>query len=74
MAIDPRSEPRVGERVPYVITAGPPGLPLIRSVRSPQELLADPNLKINTEYYITKVIIPPLDRCFSLIGVQVQSW
>uniref|UniRef100_A0A1B6DGY7 DNA polymerase n=4 Tax=Clastoptera arizonana TaxID=38151 RepID=A0A1B6DGY7_9HEMI len=73
-ATDPRSEPRVGERVPHVIIAGPPGLPLIRLVRSPTALLLDPSLKIYSEYYLTRVIIPPLDRCFSLIGVSVGSW
>jgi hypothetical protein len=25
-------------------------------------------------YYITRVIIPPLDRCFSLLGAEVESW
>lgn len=71
---DPRLEPRVGQRVPYVIVAGPPGLPLIRLVRSPHALLADASLKINAEYYITRVIIPPLDRCFSLIGAHAAAW
>lgn len=74
LLVDPRSEPRVCERVPYVVVAGPPGLPIIRLVRSPYELLADPSLKINAEYYITRVIIPPLDRCFSLLGVDIFKW
>ena len=30
---DRRSEPRVGERVPYVVVYGSPGLPLIQLVR-----------------------------------------
>ncbi|KAG8252327.1 DNA polymerase zeta catalytic subunit, variant 2 [Homalodisca vitripennis] len=72
--VDPRLEPRVGQRVPYVIVAGPPGLPLIRLVRSPAILLADDSLKINAEYYISRVIIPPLDRCFSLIGANIPMW
>jgi len=71
---DRRAEPRQNERVPYVIVNGPPGLPLIRLVRSPHELLADPSLRANAVYYITRVIIPPLDRCFSLLGAEVESW
>ncbi|XP_045467770.1 DNA polymerase zeta catalytic subunit isoform X2 [Harmonia axyridis] len=74
VAVDKRAEPRRGERVPYVIINGPPGLPLIRMVRSPHELLKDPALKPNALYYITRVIIPPLNRCFNLIGVDMQHW
>ncbi|KAL1488019.1 hypothetical protein ABEB36_015394 [Hypothenemus hampei] len=72
--MDPRNEPRSGERVPYVIVNGPPGLPLIRLVRSPKDLLADPSLRPNAVYYITKVIIPPINRCFNLIGADLNTW
>lgn len=71
---DPRNEPRRGERVPFLIVNGPPGLPLIRLVRSPHEYLADEGLKINAVYYITKAIIPPLNRCLLLIGADVNEW
>ncbi|XP_055546251.1 DNA polymerase zeta catalytic subunit [Wyeomyia smithii] len=72
--VDPRREPRRGERVPYVIVNGPPLVPLIRLVRSPDELLADNGLKINSNYYISKAIIPPLNRCLLLIGADVHQW
>ncbi|XP_063709325.1 DNA polymerase zeta catalytic subunit [Culicoides brevitarsis] len=71
---DPRNIPLSGERVPFVIANGPPGLPLIRLVRSPYEMLEDKGLKVNSFYYITKVIIPPLNRCLLLIGVDVREW
>ncbi|XP_068087412.1 DNA polymerase zeta catalytic subunit isoform X2 [Hyperolius riggenbachi] len=74
VAYDRRSEPRVGERVPYVIVYGTPGLPLIQLVRRPIDVLQDPNLRLNATYYITKQILPPLSRIFSLIGVDVFSW
>ncbi|KAI4460352.1 dna polymerase zeta catalytic subunit [Holotrichia oblita] len=74
VAVDKRSEPRRKERVPYVIINGPPGLPLIKLVRSPRELIADPSLRPNALYYITKVIIPPINRCFLLIGADVNNW
>uniref|UniRef100_A0A023F1I9 DNA polymerase n=1 Tax=Triatoma infestans TaxID=30076 RepID=A0A023F1I9_TRIIF len=74
IAKDKRSEPRVGERVGYIIIYGPPGVPLIQLVRAPYELLLNTSLKINSEYYITKAILPCLDRCFTLLGVNVFSW
>ena len=71
---DRRSEPRVGERVPYVIVYGSPGLPLIQLVRQPLEILQDPSVRLNAVYYITKQILPPLNRFLSLLGVDVFSW
>lgn len=72
--MDKRAEPRKKERVPYVIVNGPPGVPLIRLVRSPRDLILDPSLRINAAYYITKAIVPPMQRCFSLLGADVMSW
>ncbi|XP_025054657.1 DNA polymerase zeta catalytic subunit, partial [Alligator sinensis] len=74
LAYDRRSEPRVGEREPYVIVYGMPGLQIIQLVRRPIEVLHDPNLRLNATYYITKQILPPLARIFSLIGIDVFSW
>ncbi|KAG5846710.1 hypothetical protein ANANG_G00117850 [Anguilla anguilla] len=74
LAYDRRLEPRVGERVPYVIVYGVPGVPLIQLVRRPMEVLQDPGLRLNTAYYITKQILPPLSRVFALIGVDVFGW
>ncbi|KAG7244176.1 hypothetical protein INR49_004249 [Caranx melampygus] len=74
MAYDRRLEPRVGERVPYVVVYGLPGVPLIQLVRRPMEVLQDPALRLNATYYITKQILPPLARMFQLIGVDVFSW
>ncbi|XP_073708840.1 DNA polymerase zeta catalytic subunit [Garra rufa] len=74
MVYDRRLEPRVGERVPYVIVYGMPGVPLIQLVRRPIEVLQDPSLRLNATYYITKQILPPLARICNLIGVDVFSW
>lgn len=74
LLVDRRSEPRRGQRVPYLVVNGPPGVALIRLVRSPHDYLADEGLKINAFYYITKVIIPPLNRCLLLIGADVNQW
>ncbi|XP_076372348.1 DNA polymerase zeta catalytic subunit isoform X2 [Tachypleus tridentatus] len=74
LRVDPRAEPRVGERVSYVIVYGFPGLPLIQLVKQPQEVIYDPGMKINALYYITRIIIPPLERIFSLVGINVATW
>eukprot|EP00112_Aurelia_sp_Birch-Aquarium-sp1_P026635 Seg958.6 transcript_id=Seg958.6/GoldUCD/mRNA.D3Y31 product="DNA polymerase zeta catalytic subunit" protein_id=Seg958.6/GoldUCD/D3Y31 len=74
LATDKRAEPRSGERVPYVIVYGTPGLPLIQLVRRPIEMFQDSTLRLNGSYYITKQIGPSLNRAFSLIGVDVLSW
>lgn len=71
---DPRAIPRTSERVRYIIVAGAPNQTLIQCVRSPMELIADPALIPNSVYYITKVIVPPLNRCFNLFGIDVNTW
>ncbi|KJE92975.1 DNA polymerase zeta catalytic subunit [Capsaspora owczarzaki ATCC 30864] len=71
---DPRALPRHGERVPYVVVHGPPGSRLIDGVRAPEEFLNDPTLRIHGTYYITRQIIPALERVFQLVGVDVRSW
>ncbi|RLU15029.1 hypothetical protein DMN91_012916 [Ooceraea biroi] len=71
---DPRAVPRTSERVRYVIVAGAPNQALIQCVRAPMEVIADPALIPNSVYYITKVIIPPLNRCFNLFGIDVNTW
>ncbi|KAJ3606662.1 hypothetical protein NHX12_026181 [Muraenolepis orangiensis] len=74
IAYDRRLEPRVGERVPYVIVYGSPGVPLIQLVRRPLDVLQDPSLRLNATYYVTKQILPPLGRLLQLVGVDVLRW
>jgi DNA polymerase zeta len=31
-------------------------------------------LKLDAEYYITRQLIPPLNRIFNLIGIDVKVW
>lgn len=71
---DPLSEPLSGERVPYVIIYGLPGVPLYELVRSPYELIDSPEIKINYEYYVMKQVLPPLDRIMCLMDVNVFDW
>lgn len=71
---DPLAEPLAGERVPYLIVYGPPGLPLYELVRSPEEFIKNNDLKLNYEYYVMKQILPPLDRIFGLMNINVYEW
>jgi DNA polymerase zeta len=53
---------------------GMPGQALYELVRSPYELLENPDLHINYEYYVMKQILPPLDRIMCLLNVNVFEW
>jgi DNA polymerase zeta len=74
MLEDPRSEPQYGERVPYVVVTGAPGSRLIDRCVAPETLLHDAQLDLDAEYYITKNLIPPLERIFNLVGANVRQW
>ncbi|PWY79479.1 hypothetical protein BO94DRAFT_577153 [Aspergillus sclerotioniger CBS 115572] len=74
MLADPRSEPQYGERVPYVVVTGAPGSRLIDRCVPPETLLHDPHLDLDADYYITKNLIPPLERIFNLVGANVRQW
>lgn len=74
MLADPRSEPQYGERVPYVVITGAPGARLIDRCVAPETLLANDHLELDAEYYISKNLIPPLERIFNLVGANVRQW
>ena len=74
MLEDPRAEPQYGERVPYVVITGAPGARLIDRCVAPEVLLHNDNNELDAEYYISKNLIPPLERIFNLVGVNVRQW
>ncbi|PSK46036.1 DNA polymerase zeta catalytic subunit [Elsinoe australis] len=74
MLRDPRSEPQYGERVPYVVIAGAPGARLFERCVEPERLLYDSHAELDAEYYISKNLIPPLERIFNLVGANVRQW
>ncbi|TGJ81811.1 hypothetical protein E0Z10_g6938 [Xylaria hypoxylon] len=74
MLEDARAEPQYGERVPYVVTSGAPGARLIDRCVAPEELLGNSHLSLDSEYYISKNLIPPLERIFNLVGANVRQW
>lgn len=75
MRVDPRAEPRYGERIRYVVVHGEPGARLVDMVVDPLELL-DINTphRLHDVYYITKQIIPALQRVFNLVDVDLKLW
>lgn len=74
MLEDARAEPQYGERVPYVVATGAPGARLIDRCVAPEELLNSDHMELDAEYYISKNIIPPLERIFNLMGANVKGW
>ncbi|KAJ6973962.1 DNA polymerase zeta catalytic subunit [Populus alba x Populus x berolinensis] len=70
-----RLEPCYAERVPYVVIHGEPGARLVDMVVDPLDLLAiDSPFRLNDVYYITKQIIPALQRVFGLLGADLNQW
>lgn len=74
MLEDARAEPQYGERVPYVVISGAPGARLIDRCVAPEDLLNHDHCTLDAEYYITKNLIPPLERIFNLVGANVRQW
>ena len=74
MLRDPRLEPQYGERVPYVVIAGAPGARLFERCVEPERLINEEHAELDAEYYISKNLIPPLERIFNLVGANVRQW
>lgn len=74
MLHDPRAEPQYGERVPYVVIAGAPGARLWERCVEPEKLVYDEQAELDADYYISKNLIPPLERIFCLVGANVRGW
>lgn len=74
MNMDIGYEPQYKERVPYVIMRRHHNDRLRDKAILLEDIAKQPNFQLDSEYYITKMLIPPLDRIFSLIGVDVKEW
>lgn len=74
MLEDARAEPQYGERVPYVVITGAPGARLIDRCVAPETLLQSDHNELDAEYYISKNLIPPLERILNLVGANVRNW
>jgi DNA polymerase zeta len=74
MLQDHRAEPQYGERVPYVVITGAPGSRLIDRCVAPNVLIQNDSIELDAAYYISKNLIPPLERIFNLVGANVRQW
>ena len=90
MLKDMNDEPQYGERIPYVITRGEPGMKLVDRAVAPDEMFHSgyvlilfliwlslvklSSKHIDAGYYISRVLIPPLERIFNLVGADVRGW
>lgn len=75
---DPRKEPQYRERVPYVVIRDVTKERIKDRSRTPEEYVQSFEtslpMELDHEYYITRVLIPPLERIFNLMGVNIREW
>lgn len=75
---DPRSEPQYRERIPYLVIQDITKQRVKDRCVSPEDFINSFNTSnpynLDHEYYITRVLIPPLARIFNLLGLDVKSW
>lgn len=74
---NPMAEPNQGERVPYLIglNSESPNANLIDCVWTLENVLEmNSQFQLHCMYYIKKQILPALDRCLALIGVNCFKW
>ncbi|KAH7930979.1 hypothetical protein BV22DRAFT_1053576 [Leucogyrophana mollusca] len=74
MMEDENDEPQYGERVPYVIIRSETQTRLVDRAVSPEQLLNNRHMHLDASYYISRVLLPPLERIFNLVGADVRSW
>ncbi|KAL3239115.1 DNA-directed DNA polymerase [Nakaseomyces bracarensis] len=71
---DKRAEPQFKERVSYLVVKGKSGQILRERCVSINEFFSNDSYSLDSEYYITKNLIPPLDRLFNILGISVSEW
>ncbi|AET38111.1 DNA-directed DNA polymerase Ecym_2378 [Eremothecium cymbalariae DBVPG len=73
MLKDIMAKPEYRERVSYVVVKGKQGERLLDRCISPDEFMASPNLELDADYYITKTLLPPLERFFNLVSMDIRQ-
>ncbi|RKP30691.1 DNA/RNA polymerase [Metschnikowia bicuspidata] len=75
---DARREPQYRERVPYLVVQDSHKERVKDRSVTPEEYVksfkTNSPMLLDHEYYISRVLIPPLERIFNLIGVNVKDW
>ncbi|KAH8997309.1 hypothetical protein EDB92DRAFT_2030379 [Lactarius akahatsu] len=70
---DPNNEAQYGNRIPYIIARGAPHERLVDRAVALEEFY-DSEKQLDGSYYISRVLIPPLERIFNLVGADVRGW
>ncbi|KAH9178730.1 hypothetical protein EDB89DRAFT_2111621 [Lactarius sanguifluus] len=70
---DPNNEAQYGDRIPYIIARGAPHERLVDRAVALEEFY-DSEKQLDGSYYISRVLIPPLERIFNLVGADVRGW
>ena len=65
--------PFIKERVPYVIGTNQVDDRLVKMVYHPLDFLSNHNLRINSRYYIDRILIPPIQRVFGLLNLNIRQ-
>lgn len=65
--------PFIKERVPYVIGTNAIDDRLVKMVYHPLDFLSNHNLRVNSRYYIDRVLIPPIQRVFGLLNLNIRQ-
>ncbi|KAJ7071022.1 hypothetical protein C8F01DRAFT_1206632 [Mycena amicta] len=68
------AEAQYKERVRYVICQGPAQARLVDKAYAPSEVVNSRTLRLDAVYYISRVLVPPLDRILSLAGADIRKW
>jgi DNA polymerase zeta len=68
-----RTDASRGERIAYVITQGLIGSKLSEQVKPPSTLLSGSEV-LNLEYYVTKQVIPAVQRIFGPLANRAFTW
>lgn len=75
MKKDKKATPQYKERVPYLVVKGRQGQTLRDRSIAPEEFIKNiDQYVLDSEYYIKKTIIPPLERLFNCIGISIADW
>lgn len=59
--------PSIGDRIPFVIVAGPA---LFAERAEDPEFVKEHNIPLDVEYYVRKQVLPPVERIFRELGVE----
>lgn len=65
--------PFIKERVPYVIGTNQINDRLVKMVYHPLDFLSNHNLRINSGYYIDRILIPPIQRVFGHLNLNIRQ-